>query len=278
MAILMGVIGYSLFGVAMALMKYGAVFLKQPRSVLSNSAIRNRCLVWLSGCLINFLYVGLVTYALGSGKAAVISSLNGVGLAVLVLLSHFFLKEIVGFPELVGIGVIVCGTVLLGLFDRPSPVEFTFRAPEVLFFSLLTIGIPALGVVYSLAAKFRGAVLNFSVFAGVLGGVSLLYQKIFMVNLLEHAKLASLLRDPYFIAFLVTSNASFIMLQVAYLFGRAVVIVPIFSSVIILTPVLGGVVVFAETLSIAQWIGLGVVVSGIVILTALAAWLREFRS
>ena len=132
-----------------------------------------------------------------------------------------------------------------------------------------------LGDGYTLRNRYKRAGIVFAVNAGYLGGASALLQKIFMTPLMQEPTesqelISLLLRDPYFYVFIVTSMASFVMVQVAYQFGKAVQVVPTFSSAIILTPVVGAAVVFKERITQLQILGIFLILLGILFLTALA--------
>jgi uncharacterized membrane protein len=273
-SILIGLAGFTLFGVAMVMMKYGAEVLSRPSQMLRGSANRKKSLIWALGCLANFLYVVLFSIALGMGEASVISALNGFGLVVAAILSRLFLHEKLSSAEVVGIGMIIVGTASVGYFSRPTVRAFSFSPFVFWSFCFVTLLGNLGGDGYTLLHRLRGAGIVFAINAGYLGGLSALLQKIFMTPLMQgvtasHGLIAALCRDPYFYIFIVASMASFAMIQVAYQFGKAVQVVPTFSSAIILTPVVGAAIIFQERLTVFQVVGIVAIILGVFFLTTL---------
>lgn len=267
-AILVGLAAFALFGVAMVMMKYGASVLAAPRTMFSGRENRRKSLVWLGGCLANFTYVVLFSVALGMGKASVISALNGFGLVVAAILSGVFLKEKVSLADGLGILLIVAGTGGVGYWGTSDSPAFQYSFAVFLAFCLILGGANLAGALAMFPLRFRGAAFVFSINAGYLGGISALMQKIFMTPLMQEGVtlgqgIPVLLDNPYLWVFLVTSMASFAMLQVAYQFGGAVQVVPTFSAAIILTPLFGAVLAFREKWVPAQAIAVLCILAGI---------------
>ncbi len=207
------------------------------------------------------------------GNASVISALNGWGLVVAAVLSRLFLHEEISAGEIAGILTIIAGTGAVGYWGRQTTDQaFAFVALEFWRFTGVTIVLNLLAVGYTLLHGYRGADIVFAVNAGYLGGISALLQKIFMTPLVEgwgtqRSTIATLLGEPYVYVFLVTSMASFAMIQVAYQFGKAIRVVPTFSSSIIVTPVLGAIMVFHERVNTFQAAGIALILIGIVLLS-----------
>lgn len=268
LAIVVGLAAFALFGLAMVMMKYGASVLVAPRTMFSGRENRRKSLVWIGGCLANFTYVVLFSVALGMGKASVISALNGFGLVVAALLSAVFLRERVSASDVFGILLIVVGTGGVGTWGTSDNSAFSYSPTAFLAFCLVLGAANLAGALAMFPLRFRGASFVFSVNAGYLGGISALMQKIFMTPLMQQGMgleqgLPLLVRDPYFWVFLVTSMASFAMLQVAYQYGRAIQVVPTFSAAIILTPLFGAVLAFRETWVPAQAVAVLCILVGI---------------
>jgi uncharacterized membrane protein len=268
LSVLVGLAGFAIFGVAMVMMKYGAEVLAAPRTMFSGRENRRKSLVWIGGCLANMTYVALFSVALGMGKASVISALNGFGLVVAALLSAVFLKERVAFSDGIGILLIVAGTAGVGYWGTSGSEAFAYSFIAFLAFCLILGGANLAGAAAMFPLRFRGASFVFAVNAGFLGGISALMQKIFMTPVMQGGltagQMSSLLfRNPYFWIFVVTSMASFVMLQVAYQYGGAIQVVPTFSAAIILTPFFGAILAFRERWVLAQGLAVVLILVGI---------------
>ena len=268
MAIVYGLLAYALFGVAMAMMKYGAEVLAHPSTIRTDPGDRRRFAVWCGGNAVNFVFVVLQTYAFGLGRVSVISAFAGVGLVVLAILSRLVLREPAG-PGIVGaIALVVLGTAAVGGFSddagaRSIPADHGAR---LLVFGAATIGPWGVAVAGSRLRGWAAATVVFGVGAGTLGGVAILCQKVFGTAQVEGFDLARLLVEPTFWGFAVVSLSSVAVLQVAYLFGRAVVVVPLFLGALIAIPVAGGTLVFGEPFATGQAAGVVLILVGIVLL------------
>ncbi len=267
-AIFMGLVAFTLFGVAMVMMKYGAEVLKSPRTMFSGRENRKKSLVWIGGCLANVSYVVFFSIALGMGKASVISALNGVGLVVAALLSAVFLKEKISLSDGLGISLIVLGTAGVGCWGGAESPVFSYSFLAFLLYCLILGAANLAGALAMFRVNFRGAAFVFAVNAGYLGGITALVQKIFMTPLMQDGlslgqSIPYLVKHPYFWVFLVTANASFVMLQVAYQYGQAIQVVPTFSAAIILTPFLGAIIAFQEKWVMPQALAVLSILAGI---------------
>jgi drug/metabolite transporter (DMT)-like permease len=58
-----------------------------------------------------------------------------------------------------------------------------------------------------------------------------------------------------------------LVLQFSYKSDRAIRIVPVFSANYIVIPVLGGVICFGENLHALQWLGVSLILVGVLVLT-----------
>jgi drug/metabolite transporter (DMT)-like permease len=113
----------------------------------------------------------------------------------------------------------------------------------------------------------------FGVTAGVLGGISMMIQKIFVTPVLGRglsaAQIATALATSRLVyIFIVVSMGAFVMVQVAYQFGRAIQVIPATVSAMILTPVMGGILVFGEIMTPWQSAGTIFIVVGVILLSA----------
>jgi len=73
--------------------------------------------------------------------------------------------------------------------------------------------------------------------------------------------------NPYALLWIALSVGSMIVIQFAYRHDKAIRIIPAFSANYILVPVLLGVFCFRETLHPFQWIGVVVILLGVLCLT-----------
>jgi drug/metabolite transporter (DMT)-like permease len=240
--------------------------------------------LWIGATLVSLLSVGIVLVALSIGTVSLVGAMAGSGLVTLAVFSHFVMKERITSSDLLGIALIIAGSVLTGLFtvpQREAPTRWVFLHVFIVSVSL------AFGLAWVLARRGRRTGLIIGGFAGALAGGSILYQNaativanvgavIFLPlsESLELGRLAALV-NIHLILWFVTSNAGFILLQIAYGRGRAIHVIPAFNVTFIIVPVLGGVLVFSERLHALGWVGIVVIVVGTVVLTTVQSARKE---
>ena len=85
------------------------------------------------------------------------------------------------------------------------------------------------------------------------------------LSVIDHAK--QVLLNPYALLWIVLSVSSMVIIQFAYKHDKAIRIIPAFSANYILIPVLLGVLCFRETLHPFQWIGILLILIGVLLVT-----------
>ena len=123
--------------------------------------------------------------------------------------------------------------------------------------------------------QFKGAGFVCAANAGCLGGIAALCQKLFMTPLVVPGQVTEsaavfLLKDPFFWIFAVLAIGAFVMIQVAYQFGQAILVVPTYSATIILSPFIGAVIAFYEPINEPQVIAVVCILVGIYFLAGLS--------
>jgi drug/metabolite transporter (DMT)-like permease len=89
----------------------------------------------------------------------------------------------------------------------------------------------------------------------------------FAASVLAEGHWAHAVANPFTPLWVLLSIASMFVIQFAYRHERAVRLIPYFTSCSILVPVLGGVFVFGERLQTAQWAGVVMILTGLMLLT-----------
>jgi drug/metabolite transporter (DMT)-like permease len=72
---------------------------------------------------------------------------------------------------------------------------------------------------------------------------------------------------PFTLLWVALSAASMVVIQFAYRHDRAVRLIPYFTSCSILVPVIGGVLGLGERLHALQWVGVALILVGLLLLT-----------
>ena len=183
-SLLWGTVAYTLYGVAMVLMKLGEPALASPREVLQRRDLQKSALAWAGGVACNFTFAATLGLALGLGHASVVAALNGVGLIVVAVLSWWVLHERLGRMGVGGMGLVVLGVAFIGWFATPpGPTPPLDDAVMLVFFGVVALSCVGAGVVTRLQPALGGPLLGAA--AGALGGAAILLQKIFVAPLME---------------------------------------------------------------------------------------------
>jgi len=134
--------------------------------------------LWLAGIAVTTAGWIFFLKALANAPVSIVQPVLGAGLALLALISVFFLKEEVRFPEWVGIAFMISGIVLLGISGSRGTIGPGTLSPggllavSVVSLSLLGATVP---LTRSTLALSPALLLGFG--AGVLIGLAALYTK-----------------------------------------------------------------------------------------------------
>lgn len=264
-------VAYTLFGIAMVMMKAGSDALKDPKAAWATPEGKRALIIWALGVSTNLGFAAVLAVALGYGHASVVAALNGFGLVVVAVLSRVFLGERINGMQAGAIATVIVGVFIIGLFASPPSPGATPWDSTVLAVYLSTLSILCLALVLgSRAAKWARAAPVLGAVAGALGGAAMVMQKIFVVPFFERGlSLDTVLEvglGPYFWMWSLYATLSFIVLQFAYRFGDASLVAPMMTSAMILAPIIGGFVVFGETISAGQLAGTVVLFLGALVL------------
>ncbi len=271
LTILLALVGNSVLNIAQAGQKLGlALMARSPR---------RGALLWV-GSLLGTSVAALIGWvAVSTGSVALVGAMAGSGLGSLALFSFLVLKEKIRARELAGIALMAGASVLIGLFQR----ELAIAEPSLrrLFPYLACLCAAALLAWLALRRRSRFVGPVIAGFAGVLGGFVPLFQKVsssaagrgasFIAAALKKEHWASAVTNPFTLLWILLSIASMAVIQFAYRHERAVRLIPYFTSCSILVPVFGGVLVFQEKLQALQWVGVALILTGLLLLTAPAA-------
>jgi len=257
LSVVLACFGYSVLNVSQAVQKIG---LRRYQTEKGTGAA-----IWFFATLASLASFGIVFLAIAIGRVTIVGALAGTGLVALALFSRLVMGEPLPPRRIAAILMIVVGAavVALGVDGGSQDVR-----------TLLLWGLMVTGIVVGLfwwRILPEGHVLGVVIasFSGFLGAYSQLFQKLSSTNLdfmsdrvrPSIAGVAAFLSDSYTIAWVSLSLLSALVLQFAYRHAAASQIVPAFTAAFIATPVIGGVLVFSETLTVVQWIAVGVIIA-----------------
>jgi drug/metabolite transporter (DMT)-like permease len=267
--------GYSLHNLGQAGQKIGLELARRRR--LAGAA------VWIVASLATSAAAFLLLYAVSVGSVALVGAMGGSGLATLALFSHWVLKEPINRPALGGIALIFVGSGLIGALSRPMPA--THPQPAVLFAFLAGLCLLYIALWVALRRRQGAAGVVIAGYAGALGGVIPLFQKLStsefgrarsllelefqtpgrFLEMVEHG--AEILSNPFALVWMGIAIGSTVIMQFSYARGSAIRVIPSFAANFITVPVIGGLLCYGERLHLLQWAGVVLIVGGVLLLT-----------
>gem|GEM_PF-2787763 len=233
--------------------------------------------IWILGLLFQFVTVPLTFLALSLGNASTLGAFGGSGLIALAIFSRFVIKETIHWRELQGIGLLILGTSIMGYFAKDAQSgEIHMESIRTFLFFLVYAGFLA-GAGFLLKKdihRYGGAALG--CVAGSMAGTGLVMQKIVTYTVQQmhihgNTSIGEIVRTltglPYTWLMVLGAIGGIVVAQFGYKYGKAIQVVPGFSSTIVTVPVLAGVFLLKEPLPPVCWIGVFIVITGILITT-----------
>lgn len=230
-----------------------------------------RSRLWLAGFGVGVLAIAFMVLGYALAQIAIVQSIFGAGLVLLVLGSRIYLKEPMGKREWVGLFVIVAAVVLvavtLGSSSGPGP---SGSMVAVLISSIVTCGLA--GLLFVLLLRRQGdASVPFGVASGLMYGVASLQIKSASTILDRHGVIRAILPElasPYPYIFVLTSVVGLLIFQTGLQRCRVGVVAPITNVVASVYVVAVGMAVFGDPLpsspilAILRFGGFGLVLVG----------------
>ncbi len=255
LAAILAFLGSSMINIGQAVQKIGLGIDKTLKV--------KRALVWGGGTVSIMLSTFVTLYAISFSSASLVGAMAGTGLASLTLFSIFVMKEKVGLKEILGIIIVLAGAIFIGGFAGPQR-ETVILFDRLYLFSAVLI---ALYVLLILLLRQKTSLLGLLIggLGGVFGGLTTLFQRVhtWQIQTLHQNFFA----NPFLYIWVICAVLSFVVLQFAYQRDKAIRIIPVFSSHFIILPVLGGVLCFNESMAALQWLGVGLILAGVLAIT-----------
>jgi uncharacterized membrane protein len=267
--------GYSIHAIAQAGQKIGLAVAAKRRA--------RGLIIWVFSTLSMPSSVFLILYAVSIGNASLVGAMSGSGLASLAIFSHLFMRERISKRELIGVFTIVAAAILIGLFRLETAVEEPNLRALYIYFPAVCGTYLLLWLGFQNRTRIVG--ITIAGLAGALGGFVPLFQKVSasplglsrpllhlrfgnetaLTSLLQRG--ANLLSNPWALTWIAISLVSMVVMQFAYRRGKAIQLIPAFAANTIAIPVVGGVLAFHERLHPFQWIGVVLILAGVLLLT-----------
>ena len=293
LAIIIAFLGYSVLNISLAGQKIGLEAAEKKRS--------RGIFIWITATAGTSIAAFIVLYAVSLGSVALVGAMAGTGLASLALFSRFIMKEKFGARELIGVLIVIVAAFLIGGFTS----RYTLKNINVVMLVVLLISVVVLYVIIIVflhgKREFSGIIIGG--FSGALGGFIPMFQKVSTSDIGKNSfffkaptvngsklnisttgslpgllyRLSEVFANPYAAVWILLSIISVVVVQFAYKKDQAIRVIPAFSINYILVPVIGGVLVFKEELHLLQWLGVTLILTGMLLITVKSTGIKNTR-
>ena len=208
------------------------------------------------------IYVFIQWAALIFAPVNLIAPLESLGLVVLILFSYFVLKEGISNLQIVGIILILIGTVLITIFSlNTNDLQYEdFNQITFFIFTITLIVVEIIGILISKYNNYKAAGLIIGISAGTFMALQTVTKRI---TAIPNPVLALIFTFLSFGTMILT----FLFTQFAFAKANANIVVPCFTSASIIIAVLIGVTALSEELILIQIFGIIIIVTGVILLS-----------
>ncbi|MBD3254478.1 MAG: hypothetical protein GF383_05265 [Candidatus Lokiarchaeota archaeon] len=226
--------------------------------------------IWAIGFGLTFVYFLFQWIALFFAPIHLIAPLEGLGLVFLLFFSYFILKESIEKIEILGLGLIIIGTILVAFFNpNIGNVEIiAFKLDVFIITSISILLIEFIFIMISRSYDYRGAGIIIGLTAGTFLALSTVAKRITAIQNLT-------LTISFSILTMLFSLLAMVCSQIAYAKSDANKVVPCFTSTSIFFSILIGFLALNEIINLIQVIGIFFIIFGIILLTAFKKGISE---
>jgi uncharacterized membrane protein len=253
---LIGLIAYITLYLGKGIQKYAIEGLKIDKKVKSkNSGI------WLVGTILTALYTLIQLVALWLAPINVVAPLEAAGLIILIVFSYFVLKEEINKNEIIGIGLIVFGIIVINIFiQQPStPTLSQFDLTLFILISIIVLAVEGGMILISKYNKYKAAGFIIGSMAGSFMAIQTVAKRVSDIPELFIA---------FTVIFSICAGMTLLVTQFAFTKSQANRVLPCFTSVSIILSIILGFLTLGETVVLIQIIGIVIILLGVVFLTA----------
>ncbi|MHA2393710.1 MAG: DMT family transporter [Promethearchaeota archaeon] len=258
--IILGFIGYSSLYLGKCLQKHGIEGFKDQGKV----SVKNKHgRIWIIGTFLSSIHMFVQWAALIFAPINIIAPIEGLGLVVLVIFSYYYLKENISKLQLIGITLIIMGTIFITYFNV-NPSEIAFNNFDIIPFliisiSIITIELTIVGIGSLKEFKRQGIAL------AITAGTFMAFQTVTKrITAIPNATLSLIF---VFVTFIFAA-LTLLTTQYAFAKAKANLVVPSFTSASIIVSILTSTISLSEIIVEMQLIGFALILFGVVLLTA----------
>jgi multidrug transporter EmrE-like cation transporter len=256
LGILFGLIAYITLYIGKGVQKYAIESFKENRTIKSKHSG-----IWIFGTILtaSFVFIQMIPLTVFHTPMNLIAPLEGIGLVSLLLFSFFVLKEAISKTEILGVVLIITGTILINVATK-DPVElvqadFNRNSFLIAFGILLFLSIPLIIIAFRKPSNLVGILL------GLNAGCFMAFQTL-AKRVMDIGELALIFTFVMFVFATITLAVT----QFAFTMARANVVVPGFATTSIVLTIILGVFVINEIIVAIQIAGIVCIILGIIVM------------
>jgi len=256
--LLIGIVGYALLYLGKGIQKYAIEGLK-IKKVTRGKNYR----IWIIGTILTSVYFVIEWVALLFAPIRLIAPLGGVGLLVMLPFAYYILHEEIYKMQIIGVSLIVLGTFIVTFFN-PNVRELTmegFNISLFLIFALIIIIIEMIAIFISRLKNYLGAGLIIGITAGTFNALQTVSKRITAIS-------DPLITIIFTVVTLLMAILTLLFTQFAFTKAKANIVMSCDISANISFAVLIGFLALNERIEIVQIFGMGVIIIGIIMITA----------
>ncbi len=258
-----GFIAYAILYLGKGIQKYAIEGFKDQGKV----NVKNKHTgIWIFGTILTSIYMFIQWAALFFAPINLIAPIEGLGLVILAIFSYYILKETISKLQIIGITLIILGTILITLFNvNPSEVKYNnFKIDIFLITSISFIVLEFIAIIISKLNGYKAAGLILGITAGTFMAFQTVTKRITAIPN------TTITLTFTFVTFLL-ATLTLLISQYAFAKAKANIVVPCFTSASIIIAVIISSIVLSEIITLFQIVGFVVIVLGIIFLTAFTA-------
>ena len=255
---IIGIIAYVTLYFGKGIQKYGIEGIKEDKSVKSKHSG-----VWIFGTILTAIYLFIQWLALFFAPINIIAPLEGIGLITLIIFSYYVLKEDITQKEIIGIALIIIGTVFITLFNlNPGTlIMANFNQFNLIVFIVIITILTSFGITICALNGFKGAGFIIGTSAGAFMACQTVTKRI---TALPDPTITSI----YIVLVMIFAILSLGVTQFAFAKAKANRVLPCFTSASIILATIFGAFAMNELIHYFQIIGIIIIIIGIIFLTA----------
>lgn len=210
--------------------------------------ITRELIIWVAGLMLAY-NISVIPTALASKELSpqLVSAISGLGIVIIVILSHYFLKEKIFRSDIIYSFIIVLSIIVLSFLQKKEAVDnIDIKAFYLLTLCPLLLLIP----IFTCKISNKAKAILFSTVSGLTGGVAYVVLNISMK--VDGATIAGAFTSIYLYEYIIIGFVSGFFLQFAYKFGDIIHIVPVQMSLTVVYPLICYYFVFHKAVSLIE--------------------------